>query len=84
MVRRLSKDFTPLERGRIISAVKRGTSYSEVARRWSRKKNKIIWWTTIRAICNRSGIYSVKAKYDFQKNPKPKGFLQKIFDFLFS
>lgn len=53
---RLSPDFNWRERGNIVQQVKRGKSYSAVARFWSRKKRKAISWTTIRAICNRAGV----------------------------
>ncbi len=55
---RLSPDFSPHERGCIVSAVKRGSSYSKQARIWSDRKGKSISWSTIRSICNRRGVKS--------------------------
>lgn len=56
---RLSPDFDWRERGNVIQMIKRGKSYSEVARFYSRKKRKGISWTTIRSICQRAGVKSV-------------------------
>lgn len=59
---RLSPYFTWRERGNIVQQVKRGKSYAEVARFWSRKKRKAISWSTIRSICNRKGVKSIHKK----------------------
>lgn len=91
---RLSPDFNWRERGNIVQQVKRGKSYSAVARFWSRKKRKAISWTTIRAICERAGVKTSfapslhKSSLNTSQekpitNQEKPGFLSRIFNNLF-